>query len=854
MTLSPLPIDNHLANIVGQLLTNGVIVVSAEPGAGKTTRLPPAVLAAVSGQVLVLEPRRLAVKLSAERVAEELQSPLGQLVGYRMRDDSQVSAATRLCFVTEGVLGRMIYADPWLQGVSALIIDEFHERHILTDFALAYGRFLRQRRPDLHLVVMSATIDTQSLGRVLGAPVVKVPGRTFPITIHYRPYFHGQDELAHLGKVIQEALAQGSACGHILVFFAGLAAIRMAESYLRPLFPDCLVCPLSAGVSAQEQHRALAASSQTKIILATNVAETSLTLDGVATVIDLGRAKVASLALWSGLTTLDVKRISQAAATQRAGRAGRTAPGTCYRLYDEQDLQRRDQHHEPEVQRLDLTALLLDLGALRHQLLAAGETDVAASEVMLPFLDPLPMPLVMRAQEALRQIAAIDAAQQLTSLGLAVMAVPLHPRYGALLCHCRDAGMEHLGPLAAALLSEGGFVSRLDAADKGNCDILYQLGLLAAWQQGELPGFRQRLLDRGKMQRIWTLAKRLAGPKAGRLQAATAVKEGARQAWQQVLLAVFADRLAVLRPAPKPRREPNRPAYNLCQGRGGVLHESSVVAAAPFIVALDAFESQDRRNQATGTQIFLAAAIERKELLAAHPYNRREDVRLDWDPKKQAVAKVSRVYYDQIIVGETPMPLEPSDAEAVHDLLLKALQKSWPQPFADHEALARYHHKLELLAAVGIPHDLPQFVGDILELWQHTLTEGATGFGDLAAVDLAASLQAQLSYAQQALLAQCLPEAIMVADRRFAITYAPDSTPKISGRIQWFFGVRQHPAIAEGRLPLLVELLAPNQRPAQLTTDLLGFWRGSYPEIRKELARRYPKHHWPLDPQEPAEG
>jgi ATP-dependent helicase HrpB len=849
-TRQPLPVDAALPAIVAALRAHGSVVIQAEPGAGKTTRVPPALLKELTGRIVVLEPRRLAAKLSAERVAEELGANVGDLVGYQVRLENRTTAATRLAFLTEGVFTRQALGDPQLRGIACVVLDEFHERHMHTDMALALVRHLqRTTRPDLKLIVMSATLDADAVATYLGLPadaVQHVPGRTFPVAVEYLNTPADQRvEVSVLGAA-RQMLADARCPGHILVFLTGMMEITRVAKALEVLPRDQAdVLPLFADLSPRDQTRVFAPSQRRKIVLATNVAETSITIPGVTGVIDAGKAKIAGMASWSGMPTLDVRRVSQAACVQRAGRAGRTAAGVCYRLFSEQDFLSRPAYTLPDIQRLDFAESYLDVVAL----LAALGGDAADVGVALPWFERPDPKTVATARELLTWLGALNADGKLTPLGQRMSDLPLHPRLAAVVCQGVAAGIGAPALVGALLVAEGMLLGHnAGAAAVADCDVHYQLDLMGQLARGgRLPHVLQSEYDRGAESRVLRAARGLASRL--RVNVEDAFKPVDPDVWASAWLAGFPDRVGKKRsvpPAQQKLREP--PLYNFCLGRGGILGGSSVVRDAELILALDATESQGRGAD-RGVTIWLASAVTPDVLATSPAPFLREERQTIWVDDPGRVDVFERTFYGEVVIAEARAALSPADAARAEEMLRIKLAERWPKPFDDDGDLKAYHARLALAAAHGVDLGLPRFEGEMFELLLAAICTGKRSFKEVAARPLRAYLEDELPYQDRQALLDALPSELKLGNgRTMLVHYVDGKPPYLSGFIQDFYGLAATPTLLRGRLPLTIELLGPNKRPLQVTPNLVGFWQETYPKLKNELSRNYPRHHWPDDP------
>ena len=773
MTRKPtLPVDAILPEVLASLQRTPSLVIEAPPGAGKTTRVPPAILGIVSGEVIVLEPRRIAARMAARRVAFELGEDVGETIGYQVRFEEKISPRTRLRFVTEGILTRRLLTDPMLKGVDAIVLDEFHERHLDSDLALALLKRLQRTRPELRIVVMSATLDAGPIASFLGnCPVLRSEGRLFPLSIRHLPY---SPEALHVQvKSAVELLLREGQTGNILTFLPGAAEIRrtMRECEAIARQAGLLVLPLHGELSPAEQDRAVLPSAERKLILATNVAESSVTVEGVTAVIDCGLARSATYSPWTGLPTLHIGRISKASATQRAGRAGRTGPGEVLRLYPEEDYALRPDHTAPEIARTDLSQLLLSLRAMNVEHL----NEVA-------WLTTPPADAVQTAESFLDRIGATGSmAQRLARF-------PLPPRLARILIEALDRGVGEDGCRVAAMLSLGARSERND--------------LLAAM---DLPP------DQRLRQHTDQLLRLARPPRQTHHD---------DDALLLSVLAGFPDRVA------------RRRAGNQVLLSTGLSAEIAGEAPAyEFMLAIDA---EDRKENPLPL-IRMTSRIEPEWLLDLFPNLIEERSSVSWNRTSERVEKVSALLYDKLIIEESRGPA--SEPEAADMLARKAIETGIEQ-FVDKEALEAF---LARLAFAGFdPPDIEQTLRD--------LCLGLQSFGDLreAAKNLLPLLEQKLN---TRLLNEVAPLSIRLAGgRQTKVHYEQDRPPWISSRLQDFFGMKDTPRIGPGKTPLVIHLLAPNHRAVQTTTDLAGFWERLYPQVRRELMRRYPRHSWPEKP------
>jgi ATP-dependent helicase HrpB len=846
--MQSLPIDDSLPDLVAQLRQSSNLVLEAPPGAGKTTRVPAALLDAhlVKGEVWVLEPRRLATRLAARRVAEERGERLGGSVGYQVRFEEVASPQTRLRFLTEGVLTRKLLQDPQLNRVGIVVLDEFHERHLQADLALALLRRLQQTtRPDLKLVAMSATLDAAPVAGFLQAPVLRSAGKRFDVTIEHAPREDqrplGDQVAAALQRLLHEKLD-----GDVLVFLPGAAEIRRAQAACATLAAqhDLLLLPLHGELSPSEQDRAVNPAPQRKIILSTNVAESSVTIDGVVTVIDSGLARVAAHSPWSGLPTLQVQRISQASATQRAGRAGRTRPGRCLRLFTTQDFQVRPTHDAPEIQRLDLAEAALELHA-------AGIADLSSFD----WFEAPASQAINTADELLCKLSALNGQGSLTEIGKRMLRFPLHPRQARLLVEAETCGVAADACIIAALLGErdiianklfaGGPRTPRQAKHAGPSDVLERLDWFAeAARVNFAPSRLQEMrLEVGTVLAVERVRKQLA-----RLCTRNPATTDSDEALLIALLAGYPDRVAKRRTLKGDNRE-----LLLSAGGGAELSEASVVQQSEFLLALDAEQRTATAGQRGGTLVRLASEIKPEWLIDLFADQLREVTEARWNAQAERVEVFQRLLYDQLVIDESRVQQVHGPAAA--RVLAEAARAAGLQKFVDPEKVEQFCSRAAFIAATFPEANLPVFGEAEVQQALVQLCEGLKSFAELGAAagkgGLVEVLRQQLTNEQQRLLAQHAPDSVTLTGRRqVRVNYARHQTPWIESRLQDFFGMKEGPKIAGGRVALVLHLLAPNQRPVQVTTDLAGFWQRHYPAIRRELSRRYPRHAWPENPLE----
>lgn len=809
-------------------------VLVAPPGAGKTTRVPLALLDEpwMEGRrVVMLEPRRLAARAAAAHMTRLLgESEVGGTVGYRVRLDTRVGPTTRVEVVTEGVLTRMLQGDPSLEGVGAVILDEFHERSLPADLGLALTLHARSLlRPDLRVVVMSATLDAGPVAALLGdAPVVASEGRAFAVDTRYVPPPAGRDAApwavarAVTGGVL-EALARED--GDVLVFLPGAGEIRRVAEALAEAEPgpEVDVVPLHGRLDRGAQDRAVAPSrpGRRKVVLATSIAETSLTIDGVRVVVDSGWMRVPRFDPGSGMTRLETVRVTRDAADQRRGRAGRTGPGVCLRLWSEDEDRGLIPARVPEVREADLAPLLLDLAAFGA---APGE---------LAWLDPPPDAGLAQARELLTALELVDAAGRITADGEAVVGLGVHPRLGHMLVRGRAEGRGGLACLLAAVLGERDPVrgdGRAPSAD-------LRLRVEAVARRGSVgPGGHR--VDRGGLARIEReadhLARRLGVDPGGvKADAETLAAVGPLVAW------AYPDRVAL-------RREEGRTRYLLRNGRGAHLFDDDPLAGSDALVAahLDGAGREAR--------IFLAAPLAPEALARGFEDQvvDEEEVAFHAPSGRVRARRVRRLGALELVQA----PLEDPDPGAVAEALCQGVREAGLQVLPWTRESLQLKDRLRFMRRVepqGWPDGSDPALVDDLERWLAPFLPGMKSLDDLRRVDLSAALSARVGWDARRRLDEGAPTHVEVpSGSRIAVDYSDPAAPVLAVRLQEVFGWVETPRIAQGRVPLTLHLLSPASRPVQITTDLASFWRDTYFDVRKDLRGRYPKHAWPDDPLE----
>lgn len=821
--MSPLPIDEILEPLRQALRSQPLVVLQAPPGAGKTTQVPLALLDEewlAGKRIVMLEPRRIAARNAAHYMAQLLGEEAGERVGYRVRFESVVSAVTRVEVVTEGILTRRLQQDPELAGVGLLIFDEFHERHLDSDLALALARDIQMGlRDDLRMVVMSATLDGTALAERLGGVLLRSEGRSYPVTTHHLPRDPEGPIAATTRRAVTTALADEQ--GDLLVFLPGVGEIRQTEALLRedPACVGVAILPLYGEMALADQQRALQplAAGGRRVILTTNIAETSLTIEGIRVVIDSGWQRGPRFDPGSGLTRLERMRISQASATQRAGRAGRLGPGVCYRLWSEATQRGLLQQSRPEIGSADLAPLVLSL----------AQWGVSDPE-QLNWVDLPPAGAYAQARALLHELAAVDGAGRITRRGAAMARLPLHPRLAHMAIEGQRLGLAGLACDIAALLGERDILS--GEQGRWESDLVHRLELLARGA-----GHRSSGRDGVDGRRLRQVAR-----SAQQWRRLLQVKGEARWQGPQVgLLLAFAypDRIAR-------RRAGQSGRYLLSGGRGAVLHGGSL-AAEEWLVAAEV------TGQGREGTIRLAAALDIEQLLSENPALLLHRERIAWDEGIQAVLCETGRYLGAIQVDSRP--LDHPDPEQYAQALLSGLRRQGLTLLTWSATTLSLCHRVTFLHRQFPDSHWPDLsevaLYATLEQWLLPYLEGVRGREGLKRLELLPILKGVIGWEHLEALERLAPERLVVpSGQSRAIDYTHPDEPTLAVKLQELFGLQQTPTLAEGRVAVTLHLLSPARRPIQITRDLANFWRQTYPEVKRELKGRYPKHPWPDDP------
>ena len=829
--LTPYPIDDILPELKTAIRKHPAVVLQAPPGSGKTTRVPLALLDIISpqqGRILMLEPRRIAAVSAARWMAKTQGEEIGQTLGYSIRFDSRVSKKTRIEVVTEGILTRRILANPYLAGVAMVIFDEFHERSLQADLALALCLDIRRAlREDLKILVMSATIDGGPIAALLdGAPIISSQGQAYSVEERYCGDNPDKLITARMTDVVQKALRETT--GDILVFLPGAGEIRavgdaIAETLHGMAASNVSLHPLYGDLPFDQQERAILPSSGRKIVLATNIAETSLTIHGVGVVIDSGLTRRLQYDPETGMNRLVTVTVSQAAARQRQGRAGRLGPGVCYRLYSLHTFQTLIPFAPPEITISDLSSLVLDLAAW-------GVKD----PTLLSWLDAPPPSAWRAAQELLKDLGALDAKGSITPVGQAMARLPLHPRLGRLILKAAELGCPSLGADVAALLSERDIIRHSRSSfphPTGGFDLSDRLGLLGQWRQNKmLPGmadaFALRAVDATSQQ-----LRRLIG----KTSEASGVETGGMI--PRLLLFAFPDRIAK-------KREDDNSRYVLRQGRGVRLSAKILPGGSPYLVAVVA----DKGEKAEGA-VHMAEPLTEELILDALGNQIETQRQVVWDKQEGRIIATLEERLGAIMISAKPV--NPPEEEVV-SVLCEAIRSRTVKIAFSREVL-QFQARVRLMRQTFPEENWPDLSEETLlsapQDWLLPRLSGIRNAQQLAALNILPALTETLTWEKRRLLAERAPVTIAIpSGHTIPIDYVSGDIPVLAVKLQEMFGLADTPAIADGRVKLILHLLSPAQRPVSITRDLKQFWNTGYPQVKKEMKGRYPKHPWPDDP------
>ncbi|MEH6560075.1 MAG: ATP-dependent helicase HrpB [Marinobacter sp.] len=816
-----LPIDHILPELKRTLEQATTALLQAPPGAGKTTRVPLALLDATwlhGRKILMLEPRRLAARSAARFMASQMGEKPGQTVGYRTRLDTRVSGVTRIEVVTEGILTRLIQSDPMLEDYAAVLFDEFHERSLQADLGLALVRETQEAlREDLRVLVMSATLDTAPIARMLGdVPVLSSEGRAFPVDVFYRsaPATQRNPRLVdQVVAVVIEALAQQP--GSVLVFLPGAGEIhRVAQALAGQATPDIVIAPLFGNLKASEQDQAIAPAAEgtRKVVLATAIAETSLTIEGVRVVVDSGQQRRAVFDANSGMTRLVTGRVSKASAEQRKGRAGRVEPGVCYRLWSESEQFGLAEFTPPEIREADLAPLVLELAQWG-----------ARTPDKLVWVDPPPPAHWQQAVALLQWLDMLDTDGAITEHGKSARALGIHPRLAHMVVLGRSFGLGRLAAELAALLEDRDLLGPGAGAD------MHERIRALRGERGS-----QRT-DPHRLQALRQQAKRLSGPRGNEKNEQETVPTATEVG--RLLALAYPDRVGKRRPGDMPR-------YQLSNGKGALLREDDGLARHEWLVAAD-LDGKTRE-----ARIYLAAPVDLPTLetdLATH-INEQDEA--EWDDKRGTVIARRTRRLGALLLAEKPLTKPPP--ELVQQGILAAVRRKGLDSLPWTAAARQWQARVALLAR-HYPEQWPDVsdkaLAESLEHWLAPFLIGISRWSDLARLNIQNALNSLLEYSQQQQLGELAPTSLTIpTGSSVTLDYTAENGPVLAAKLQALFGWTKTPEVAGGRLPVLIHLLSPARRPLAVTADLASFWANVYPQVRKDTRGRYPKHPWPEDP------
>lgn len=840
--LIKLPIDELIPRIQESVRAGKDIILKASPGSGKTTRVPPALMESLPGEIWVLEPRRIAARMSAIRVAEELGQKPGELIGWQMRFDSVTSDQTRVLFLTEGMFTARLAQNADLSGVSCVILDEFHERHQQTDVAFSLLRQLQStNRPDLRIIVMSATLDTMTLVEAMPhAELIEVDIPLHPVRVDYWDGDYNEPLVERCVKGIQKLATDETHNGHILVFLPGTAEIVRVKTMLQRKLPTegWLILELRGSLDKATQDLAFKNTQERKIILATNIAESSITIPGVTGVVDSGLARVVSFNLFSGLSTLETKPVARASIIQRTGRAGRTGPGIALRLFTKHDEASRPEIDTPEILRLDLAPIYLSMLSIAHQ------TKSTMKPENLPWLSSPETKAWDDAKKLLRLLNFTNETGGLFKPDMALL--PVHPRVARFAAACVEAGLRNEAPWLTALLATPEEVSRPEGDNSHlGCDLLARYESLRAKQHlyGNVVRAAQqiaRLLRGGKLTPIETCRPphelHLAHP----------------------LLKAFPDRVMLIR---NKGAKANWLDATLCTGGDLRVSKDSAAAHGDWVIALDASSSRIAGSvaalgsgHASTAQITvtMASQIELTDLTEGNSGLLVTDDVSEWDEKLGKSRVLRKTKYGVLVISSIVQnqanARDSSSVAPAKEELARQIIKQWPKPFESSEDFDAYIIRQQLAYDAKLVEHVWE-KNELLELLVAQICDEAASFDEIEAKPLLEWLRYCVGEDEFSHLQKVAPSVISVgAGHKVKVHYSENSTPWIAARLQNFFGQAASPKIMEGRVPLTLHLLAPNMRALQVTTDLAGFWQRAYPALRNEYLRKYPRHYWPEDP------
>ena len=834
-----LPINAFAQEIIQRISRDRTLVLVAETGSGKTTQVPQILLKsgiASEGRIVVLQPRRLAARAVARRVAFEMGVREGGLVGYRTRYERVESAETKILFMTDGLFVRLAQGTQDLKGISVVVLDEFHERGISTDLAAGMVRRLQsRRRPDLRVAIMSATLDAARLGEVFGVEPLSVPGRMHPVDIRFLGDVRANEDV--IDRAVNAIVdAAGNLQGDGLVFMPGRNEIQRTIEALRSRLPSGAfdVMALHGGQSPEEQDRALNPSDRRKIVVATNVAETSLTIPGIRFVVDSGLARVHRFDPLRDLNALKLEPISQASARQRAGRAGRTAPGVCLRLWSEATQNRRAEFDAPEVHRIDLSEALLGLSVV-------GEND----PLKFPWIDSPDSSALDRALRVLVGCGAMDTQGRLTLNGRAMAQIPAHPRLARALLEGARRGCAQRAGLWAAFLSERDPFDRENSesmrrhleTDDRPSDVIARERIFLAWHGGKA---NRMSIDSDAAREVARAADHLSSAALRAAGDLTQVSRGAQagnssdEAIAESFMLGFPDRIAW-------RLDRHRPHAAMAQRRKVSIDKRSLHEGAGPLLAFEVRQSGG--GDTTETTLSMTVALERAWLESTLPHRFANRVEERWEASSQSVEEIEEQLFDDTVIERTVRPSR--NLAVASEIIAVRMMEDGLRPDEWEEQIVPWIARTRWVAEIFPQRELLTYSDDDLRILFAEIAAGASRWSQVRGRSCLATVLSALSYEDQTFVQQMAPADIRLpSGYKMKLIYENGQPPRGSAKIQDFYGLDQTPSVAGGRIAVRLEILGPNRRPLQTTADLAGFWRVLYPEIRNELRRRYPRHEW----------
>lgn len=840
--MSKFPIDEYLETIESKAEETGTVILKAEPGVGKTTRVP-AYLLNKNKKILVIEPRRVAAILPATFIAEQLGEEVGNRVGYKVRFDQKLSANTALTFMTDGMAVKMLSNENFISKFDYIIFDEFHERSLNTDLAIAIAEHYRNSASSskLKIIIMSATLDVEALESIYHeSKPIDIKGRPFPVDNQYIPREEKETIESHVVRAVKSSLTHPDNSGNILIFLTGRNDIEKVSKALQGAdLPLCEVITFMSSNAGENLKKINRENGLRKVICSTNVAETSVTLPNITCVIDGGEQFQEFFATWNGLPFIKRVKISQDSAIQRAGRAGRLSKGLCIKLYTESDYLGRNRFNLPDVEKSDLTAFILD------GMICTGIGNANQFCDSLKFITIPPEEAVTTAISTLQLIGFLDEKSNITNEAIEASKLPLHPRLASVFLKAKKLGVSGIGAYLCGLVEEGGvFPRRSKARIHHDSDYTYQIEAIHYKLSGKSNDFEVKHIIETKLKSIIFLAEKLGFSKLESTQINSSVIN-------KLLLSGFPDRVARILPKFKLKQDQARKKgemflggqYLFTLGRSALLPQESSVQGKDLLLSPSSREHNERGT----SKIFmdLVTSLEASDLIESGSQLLRTAIEIEQTDKGNVIKK-EKTFYGEILVDEKT--LEASSDE-LSSIIKDSVLQNFPKGFTDEHLISVYHSKLNVLDKNNIEHDLPRIEGEFLELVADVITEGKSSLDEVYQKSLKEYLLEIFSYEDDMLLKSLCPDFIKLDNGNKMAVKWDDHGPSVSDKIQMFYGLKSQIEIGSRKLGAKIILLAPNMRPAQVTSDITGFFNRGYAELAKELKRKYPKHYWPEDPE-----